>query len=320
MTGPGGISRRQFSGLTGGLAAMGLTSLPLAQSLFARSEQPQKPPGYIDAHVHVWTPDTQDYPLAEGFQQADMRPPSFTPEQLFEHTRPSGVDRIVLIQMSFYRFENSYMLDTIAKHPGVFSGVGIVDHQENSAPESMKAMAEAGVRGFRLHSRGEKVSDWVNSPGMARVWQTARAENLAVCPLINPQDLPHIAEMCRKFPGTRVVIDHFARIGISGKIEEDYLETLCGLAKFPEVYVKTSAFYALGKKQAPYTDLLPMIRRVVDAFGVERLMWASDCPFQVQPPHTYEAAIALIRDRADFLSDTEKTALLRTTAEKVFFS
>jgi predicted TIM-barrel fold metal-dependent hydrolase len=61
--------------------------------------------GLIDAHVHVWTPDTAHYPLAEGYKKDDMKPASFTPEDLFKHTKPVGVDRVNLIQMSFYGFE-----------------------------------------------------------------------------------------------------------------------------------------------------------------------------------------------------------------------
>jgi predicted TIM-barrel fold metal-dependent hydrolase len=61
-----------------------------------------------------------------------MKPASFTPEQLFAHCRPTGVSRIVLIQMSYYQFDNSYMLDMMKKFSGVFSGVGIVD--ENNHP------------------------------------------------------------------------------------------------------------------------------------------------------------------------------------------
>ena len=62
--------------------------------------------GCIDAHVHVWTPDTLRYPLAEGFKKQDMAPASFTPEQLFAHCKPQGVSRIVLIQMSYYKTDN----------------------------------------------------------------------------------------------------------------------------------------------------------------------------------------------------------------------
>ena len=141
-----------------------------------------------------------------------------------------------------------------------------------------------------------------------------------MCPLINPEDLPHVDALCQQFPDTTVVVDHFARLGISGKIDPPALDQLCRLARFPNVHVKTSAFYALGKKSPPYVDLIPMIRRLADAFGVERLMWASDCPFQVQGEHTYEASIALIRDRIDFLSESDKQWMLKGTADKVFFA
>ena len=60
---------------------------------------------YIDAHVHVWTPDTAHYPLAAGFKKSDMKPASFTPEELFKHCKPVGVTRVNLIQMSYYGFE-----------------------------------------------------------------------------------------------------------------------------------------------------------------------------------------------------------------------
>ena len=45
----------------------------------------------IDAHCHIWTPDVAHYPLAEGFQVADMKPASFTAEELLALCRPAGV-------------------------------------------------------------------------------------------------------------------------------------------------------------------------------------------------------------------------------------
>ena len=62
-----------------------------------------------------------------------------------------------------------------------------------------------------------------------------------------------------------------------------------------------------------------LARRLGNAFGAKRLMWASDCPFQVQDIHNYEASISLIRDRIDFLSEGEKESILRDTADRVFF-
>ena len=63
---------------------------------------------FIDAHVHVWTPDTAHYPLGPGYKVEDVKPRSFTPEELFKHTKPAGVDRINLIQMSFYGFDKQF--------------------------------------------------------------------------------------------------------------------------------------------------------------------------------------------------------------------
>ncbi len=84
--------------------------------------------------------------------------------------------------------------------------------------------------------------------------------------------------------------------------------------------MKASAFYAFGQKRAPYLDFGPMIRRLRDTFGPQRLMWATDCPYQVRPGHTYADSIALSRDRLDFLSATDRDWMLRRTAKKVFFA
>ena len=274
---------------------------------------------YIDAHVHVWTPDVEAYPLAAGFRRDQMKPRSFTPEELFSHARPAGVARIVLIQMSYYGFDNRYMLDMMKKHPGTFSGVAVIDDSVARPQDEMRRLKELGVRGFRIYPRDRPVDQWLNSPGMAAMWRYGAMANLAMCHLVNPDSLSVIDRMCGKFPETPVVIDHFARIGADGKIRDRDVTALCRLARHKHVQVKISAFYALGKKRPPYLDLVPMIRRLLDAYGPGRLMWASDCPFQVAHD-TYEDSISLIRDRLDFLSAGDRESLLKKTAEKMFFS
>ena len=276
-------------------------------------------PGFIDAHVHVWTPDLARYPIASGFTRDQMKPPSFTPEELFAHSRPCGVSRIVLIQMSYYRFDNSYMLDMMQRHRGVFGGVAIVDENAPDVAAKMRALKKRGVRGFRIWASGD-VKTWLDGPGMAAMWKCGAEEGLAMCPLINPDALPAVDRMCTRFPQTPVVIDHFSRIGADGQIRDADVKLLCSLAKHPKTHVKLSAFYAFGKKEYPYTDLLPMTRRLIDAYGPRRLMWATDCPYQVEKGHTYKGSVELIRDRLTGISEDDRQWLLRKTAEKVFFS
>ena len=276
--------------------------------------------GFIDAHIHIWTPDTTAYPLAPGFQPAAMQPPSFTAEECLALVRAHGVTRVVLIQMSFYRADHRYLLAAMRRHPGIFAGVGLVDDAAARPQDAMRALARQGVRSFRIHPGAQTVSAWLASPRLAEIWLCANDNGFTLCPLVGPDALPGLAQLCAKFPQTRVVLDHFARLGVDGQFHEADIAMLTSMAKFPHVYVKASAYYAFGRKRAPYLDFGPMIRRLRDAFGAERLMWASDCPYQIQRGHTYADALALIRDRLDFLSATDREWMLRRTAEKVFFA
>jgi predicted TIM-barrel fold metal-dependent hydrolase len=186
--------------------------------------------------------------------------------------------------------------------------------------DTMKHLAKQGVRGFRIYTDKEKAEAWQSSAGMKAMWSAAADAGLSMCLLANPDALPAVQKMCAQYPKTRVVIDHFARIGMKGSVDQKDLDNLCRLADAAHTFVKTSAFYALGAKKAPYTDLGPMVRRLRDTYGASRLMWASDCPFQVEDGHTYKDSIALIRERLDFLTAEDKAWMLRKTAEKVFFS
>lgn len=319
-------TRRQFltttSGTVLGSSLLGSSCKPNSSSNEEASSSDPLAKGWIDAHSHIWTPDTDAYPINEAYKKENMKPASFTPEELFAHCHPVGVTRIVLIQMSYYKYDNSYMLDMMKKYPGVFSAVAVIDENASDVEGTMDTLKQQGVRGFRLRAgKKEDVETWVKSPGMRAMWQHGADQGLAMCPLSNPEALPAIAAMCKEFPKTPVVVDHFSRIGASGTIEESDLDQLCQLADFENTHVKASAFYAFGKKAAPYTDLGPMIIRLRDTFGANRIMWATDCPYQVVRGHNYEDSIALIRDHLnDSLSKEDKNWILRDTAAKVFFS
>ena len=274
---------------------------------------------YIDAHVHVWTDDHDRFPFASTPDPGTVEPRTFFPEDILGHANPFGVDRVVLVQMSYYETDNSYMLQVMDAHPDVFAGIGIVDPQGPEPEREMVRLQERGVRGFRIY-QGEPAASWLGGAGFERMFRAGAEHELAICPLLNPEALPALARQCSRFADTPVIIDHLARIGADGEIRPRDVSALCALARFPRVMVKISAFYALGTKEPPYTDLSPMIRQVYEAFGAERLMWASDCPYQVADPHTYEHSVALVCDRLDFLSSSDREQIMRKTAEAFFFN
>lgn len=284
-----------------------------------KAEEKNKRMGFIDAHSHIWTRDVAKFPLAKGQTVDNLKPASFTAEELLEIARPEGVDRIVLIQHHTYHgWDNTYLVDAAKRYPGTFKVVGMVDDQAPHPDQKMRELHRQHVTGFRI-TPGLRGDAWLDGEGMAAMWRCAADTRQAICCLIDAKNLPQVDRMCGKFPDTPVVIDHFARIGVDGQVRDQDVATLCKLAAHRRVHVKISAYYALGAKKPPYQDLVPMIGRVVEAFGPRRAMWASDCPYQLGEGHSYRDSIALVRDHLEFVSAEDRDWLLRRTAESVYF-
>ena len=127
---------------------------------------------YIDAHSHVWTPDTENYPLAAGTFRDRLHPRSFTAEELMQLAEPVGVNRVVLIQMSFYGYDNSYMLDMIRKDSKRFVGVAVIDQDAKRPDIEMRKLKSQGVRGFRIYPKNQKIQQWLDDPAMHAMWKT----------------------------------------------------------------------------------------------------------------------------------------------------
>lgn len=272
----------------------------------------------IDAHVHVWPPHGTQYPLAEGFTESDMAPPEFTPETLWGHCRPLGVSRVVLVQMSYYGTDNRYMTDVMESWGGAFGGIAVVDSSAEGLGDELARLRVLGVRGVRVQPDRAASESFLGDVKSRRLCGLCGELGIAVCPLADPDDLPAVLQAARAFPGTTFVVDHLGRVGCGRPIIEAHVQALCDLAAAPNCLTKVSAFYALGKARPPHHDLIPLIRRVWEAFGAERLMWGSDCPFQVVS-ETYADSLCLVREGLDFLSDADREALLGETAQRVFF-
>ncbi|MBI1372287.1 MAG: amidohydrolase family protein [Phycisphaera sp.] len=282
-------------------------------------------PGYVDAHSHIWTPDTERFPLGPWITKAEMDPASFTAEQLLAVAEPAGVQRVVIIQHApYYGDNNAYLLDCCKRYPGRFSVVAIVEERRNDLADHLRALKRQGVRGVRIgptrYADRSMVADpmnWLNAPTMRRLWTLATDLDLVLCPLIGAEFLPTLEPMLADFPRTTIAIDHF---GHAHADRPDELRALTQLARHERVHVKVSAFYKFGDRKPPYDDVAPLIHAVADAFGPRRMLWGSDCPYQLLNGNNYADAVALVESGLDFLDAPARDAILRDTAARLFFS
>lgn len=309
------IAAAGVAGLAAGSEGGGsrLLASPIEQDKKKKSDDS---PGWVDCHSHIWTRDIKRFPLANGQTLDDLAPPSFTHEELMAIAEPLGVSRVVLIQhRPYHGYDNSYCISAAKQRPDAFRVVGMIDEALPDVPQRMRKLLKQHVTGFRITPR-VRPKTWLKTAGMAEMWKTGAATGQAMCCLIDAKDLEPVDAMCQRFPETPVVIDHFARIGVDGTIRDSDVKKLCRLARHPLTTVKISAFYALGKKEPPHDDLIPMIRALLDAFGPDRLMWGTDCPYQINDKNSYASSLALM-SRLD-ISDGDRDWLMKKTAKGVF--
>ena len=138
------------------------------------------------------------------------------------HCRPASVGRVNLIQMSFYGFDNRYLLDMIKLYPDRFVGTAIVDPLTDDPGKMMESMRQSGVRAFRIQPRysGLSPEGWLHPPGYKSMFATAARTGQALSCLIDSSGFSEVGRMCRLYPDTKVIIDHLGRIGVDGMIRD----------------------------------------------------------------------------------------------------
>jgi predicted TIM-barrel fold metal-dependent hydrolase len=111
-----------------------------------------------------------------------------------------------------------------------------------------------------------------------------------------------------KFPKLQLILDH---CGIS-RAEGNHaaqLDRVLQLARHPNLGLKwCHAPSHLSQQAYPFADVLPYLRRAIDAFGPERIVWASDHT-QSKPHHSWAQALYYVLDSSE-LSDKEKEWIL----------
>lgn len=266
----------------------------------------------IDPHVHVWKNDPR-FPWAKETAQPPVR--DFTPEMLLPLMRANGVSHTVIIQVIYYRYDNSYVADALKRYPKEFRGVARVDPLDPAAPDHLSDLIEnQGFQGVRLSPAASAAGDWIEGPLMPPLWKRASVLKTSMNILTSPARLPAIAKLAAQFPDLTIVIDHMADCPLN---QPDQLEKLLALERFPRIFVKISHAWLISRQPYPYPDAQEQVRKLYDKFGPRRLMWATDWPL-VEERCGYAKALELVRDHMTFLNEEDKRWMLGKTVERVW--
>ncbi len=266
----------------------------------------------VDSHVHVWKKDPR-FPWASGTKTLPDR--DATAETLLQLMKANGVDKTVIIQVIYYRWDNRYLASVLKTYPQSFRGVARVNPEDPEAPDHLtKLVREDGFHGVRISPAADASGDWIRGPLMPPLWKRCQDLKIPMTVLIPVTRAPDVARLADRFPELTVVVDHMADCPLNQPKE---LDTLLALHRFPKVYVKISHSWSLSSQPYPYVDSQRQIKTLYDTFGPKRLMAGTDWPL-VEKYCSYAQAIDIARKRIRFFNTEDKRWICGLTAGQVW--
>ncbi len=147
---------------------------------------------------------------------------------------------------------------------------------------------------FHAHRGKEQYLGSFTDANVGTIWRRAADLGLFIELHIGPNYAASVAAALQTLPRIPIILDHLAKPQLG--TPEEY-EDVLALAQFDNVYMKLSGLGHFGQEPPLYPDLLPLTRRVADAFGPDRMVWGDDVPGAVDAhlAHLSEADRAKVK-------------------------
>ncbi|MFT5085734.1 MAG: putative TIM-barrel fold metal-dependent hydrolase [Candidatus Latescibacterota bacterium] len=239
----------------------------------------------VEWNTHIFSPDTAKYPLHE---KAAYRPdlsqhPQDPLAAYLEHMRTEAIDRAVIVHPEPYGDDHRLVLDCLAREPEIFRGTSLFYPHDLDAPKKLEDLVaqEPKIIATRFHAhRGKEMYlDSFAEKGVRALWEKAVELGLIIELHIGPDYAEQVGQVLRDIPETVALIDHLAEPQWGSAVEFAHiLELGSNRDEFKEVYMKLSGLSHFASDAPFYESARPFTKRVVEAFGAERLVWGSGSP------------------------------------------
>lgn len=245
-----------------------LTTKPVRPASSNTPPQFRLPPLSCDVHCHVFEPG---YPHVS---RPHYTFPEATLDQYLALCRFLGIERMVLVQPSFYGTDNSLLLDALERIGS--QGRGVVMVEEDISEAELDRFHALGVRAIRLDLFAR--ASWSRADLRTYILHMLDRASLRgwhiqfYTPGYVVRDLlPFLATLEHDF-----VIDHMGyMLEEDGLTERDFAQLL-DVMKTGNAWLKLSGPYRIAKHRG-YEAVAHLAREIVAA-RPERALWGSDWP------------------------------------------
>lgn len=195
------------------------------------------------------------------------------------------------------------------RHPARFSYIQRIEREDPELECVVAAHAAwPGCRQFRVDLRLPRELVAFREGGYDAMISLMRRHGIALS-LLGRGHAVDVAPTIARFPDVKFVLDHCG----SPRTPEEW-EQVLALAPLPNLWMKWSAPGKAFADTYPFAKAAAQLERALDAFGVSRLMWASDF---TQNPGSWADLLNYLR-WSPVLSEGDRQRFFAGTAREVF--
>jgi 2-pyrone-4,6-dicarboxylate lactonase len=228
------------------------------------------PPGAVDAHCHVFGPAAQ-FPFAP---ERKYTPCDASKAQLFALRDFLGFERNVIVQATCHGKDNRATVDAVRAAGGKARGVATVGEEITAA--ELAELDAAGIRGVRFNFL-RRLADFTPHDVLRRIADKVAPFGWHVVVYFEAPDLAELKPLFSSLP-TKVVVDHMGRPDVAlGPGHPQWRAFVDWMADDEDVWCKVSCPERLSRSGAPYDDVVPFQREIVERFP-DRVLWGTDWP------------------------------------------
>ena len=236
----------------------------------------------IDTHIHLWDLDQLDYPWLE---QVPVINRTFLLEDYDKAREGQPVEAMVFVQCECrpaqHLDELAWVQSIADKDPRLQGIVPWVPLESgNAVDEELAQIAnDPRVKGVRRIIEFEADPEFCIQPGFMRGVQLLWKHNLHCELTIAPEHFPNVMKLVEQAPDTRFILDHVGSPHIAKGELYPWKDAIKAFADSGPHFCKFSNFVCNADLENwTIDDLRPFADAVIEAFGPDRLIWASDWP------------------------------------------
>ncbi len=262
----------------------------------------------IDSHQHFW----QFNPIRDAWIDDSMTvlQRDFMPENLQPLLGKHNIDGCVAVQADQSENETDFLLNLGNSYSFIKGVVGWVDLLANDLSQRLDHFSQNPLfKGVR-HIAQSEADDYLIRSDVQRGISQLVSFGLTYDILIYAHQLPAAIRLVSRFPEQKFILDHIAKPNISKGVQQEWKKNLQRLAQHSNVYCKISGMVTeTDNMQWTKEDFIPYFDVVIEAFGIDRILYGSDWPVCLLAAQ-YAEQIGILEDYLGVLTQQEQDSIM----------